>query len=190
MPGCPRSDFRTWETTTSTGNLHEASMAAPLRGTQSLVGQMGWVSSGLRSPRLKWFGAGLFGLPFLVVCWIQTRNILDELRPGSAGLSNFDPQNPWVAAAQLSNAWALYQSSRSGGVVLAAAACRARLGGRFRPEPQLHLKRMDSTLPFHPVAMIALQSRLAGFFCPHCWGWLRSMQWSPRRTSPPMPSRT
>jgi hypothetical protein len=152
-------------------------MAAPLRGTQSLVGQMGWVFQRPSLTAIEVVWRWLFGLPFLVVCWIQTRNILDELRPGSAGLSNFDPQNPWVAAAQLSNAWALYQS-RVAAVLCwllpLAALAWVVVSGLSR---SFILKRMDSTLPFHPVAMIALQAAWLAFFALTCWGWLRSMQW-------------
>jgi hypothetical protein len=152
-------------------------MAAPLRGTQSLVGQMGWVFQRPSLTAIEVVWRWLFGLPFLVVCWIQTRNILDELRPGSAGLSNFDPQNPWVAAAQLSNAWALYQS-RVAAVLCwllpLAALTWVVVSGLSR---SFILKRMDSTLPFHPVAMIALQAAWLAFFALTCWGWLRSMQW-------------
>jgi hypothetical protein len=152
-------------------------MAAPLRGTQSLVGQMGWVFQRPSLTAIEVVWRWLFGLPFLVVCWIQTRNILDELRPGSAGLSNFDPQNPWVAAAQLSNAWALYQS-RVAAVLCwllpLAALVWVVVSGLSR---SFILKRMDSTLPFHPVAMIALQAAWLAFFALTCWGWLRSMQW-------------
>jgi hypothetical protein len=152
-------------------------MAAPLRGTQSLVGQMGWVFQRPSLTAIEVVWRWLFGLPFLVVCWIQTRNILDELRPGSAGLSNFDPQNPWVAAAQLSNAWALYQS-RVAAVLCwllpLAALVWVVVSGLGR---SLILKRMDSTLPLRPVAMIALQAAWLAFFALTCWGWLRSMQW-------------
>jgi hypothetical protein len=152
-------------------------MAAPLRGTQSLVGQMGWVFQRPSLTAIEVVWRWLFGLPFLVVCWIQTRNILDELRPGSAGLSNFDPQNPWVAAAQLSNAWALYQS-RVAAVLcwllpLAALAWMVFSGlGR-----SFIMKRMDSTLPFRPVAMIALQAVWLVFFALTCGGWFSSIQW-------------
>jgi hypothetical protein len=152
-------------------------MAAPLRGTQSLVGQMGWVFArpALTAIEVAW--RWLFGLPFLVLCWIQTRNILDELRPGSAGLSNFDPQNPWVAAAQLNNAWALYQS-RVAAVLCwllpLAALVWVVVSGLGR---SFILKRVDSTLPFRPVAMIVLQAFWLAFFALTCWGWFSSIQW-------------
>jgi len=84
-------------------------MAAPLRGTQSLVGQMGWVFA---RPFLTLIEVGwrwLFGIPFLAVCWMQSQKILAALTPESTGLATLDPQNPWIAAVQLSNAWALYQ---------------------------------------------------------------------------------
>ena len=80
--------------------------SAPLCGTQSLVGQMGWVFKrpSLTAIEVAW--RWLFGAPFLFVCWIQSKIILAALPPDSAGLSSLDPQNPWVAAVQFSNAWA------------------------------------------------------------------------------------
>ena len=50
-------------------------MPAPLRGTQSLVGQMGWVFA---RPSLTLLEVGwrwLFGIPLLVVCWVQARQV-------------------------------------------------------------------------------------------------------------------
>ena len=69
-------------------------MAAPLRGTQSLVGQMGWVFD---RPSLTAIEVGwrwLFGIPFVAVCWMQAQQILTVLPPESAGLNAIDPQNP------------------------------------------------------------------------------------------------
>ena len=82
-------------------------MAPPLRGTQSLVGQMSWVFS---RPSLTLIEIGwrwLFGLPLLAVCWIEARRILMALPPEAAGLNAINPQNPWVAVVQLTDAWAL-----------------------------------------------------------------------------------
>jgi hypothetical protein len=152
-------------------------MATPLRGTQSLVGQMGWV---FQRPLLTALEVGwrwIFGLPFLVVCWIEARRILGELRPGSAGLSNFDPQNPWVAAVQLSNAWALYQP-RAAAVLCwllpMAALAWVVVSGLGRG---LLLKRMEPRLPFRPAGVVVLQAAWLAGFVLMCWGWFRSVAW-------------
>ena len=84
-------------------------MAAPLRGTQSLVGQMGWVFERPLLTLIEVAWRWLFGVPLLAVCWFEARKILAALPLDSAGLANLDPQNPWVAAVQLSDAWILYQ---------------------------------------------------------------------------------
>jgi hypothetical protein len=84
-------------------------MAQPVRGTQSLVGQMGWV---IARPLLTAMEVGwrwLVGLPVLAVCWIEARRILMALPPESAGLTGINPQDPWVAAVQLNHAWGLYR---------------------------------------------------------------------------------
>jgi hypothetical protein len=70
---------------------------------------MGWVFErpSLTTIEVAW--RWLFGLPLLAVCWMQLQRIFTALPPESAGLATLDPQNPWVAAVQLVNAWALYQ---------------------------------------------------------------------------------
>jgi hypothetical protein len=66
------------------------------------------------------------GLPVLVACWIEAQRILTEIPLESAGLTGIDPQNPWVAAVQLSHAWLLYKPEAAAAlrwlVPLAAAA--------------------------------------------------------------------
>jgi hypothetical protein len=61
--------------------------APPLRGTQSLVGQMGWVfrRPSLTAIEMAW--RWLFGMPFLLVCWVQAQQILAALPLESAGLN-------------------------------------------------------------------------------------------------------
>jgi hypothetical protein len=84
-------------------------LAQPVRGTQSLVGQMGWV---LGRPLLTVMEVGwrwLVGLPVLVVCAIEVRRIVRALPLESAGLTGINPQDPWVAAIQLDHAWQLYR---------------------------------------------------------------------------------
>src|SRR5208337_2568957 len=84
-------------------------MSAPLRGTQSLVSQMGWVFARPLLTAIEVLWRWTFGIPFVVVALFEAIKILIALPPASSGLSSLDPQNPWVASVQLSNAWALYQ---------------------------------------------------------------------------------
>jgi hypothetical protein len=152
-------------------------MTAPLRGTQSLVGQMGWV---FQRPSLTLIEVGwrwLVGVPLLLVCWMQAQRILAALPPESAGLATLDPQNPWVAAVQLSNASALYQPHVAAvlrWLLPVAALAWVIISGLGH---NLLLKRLEPSLPFRPARMIALQAAWLAFFLFACWGWLRSMQW-------------
>jgi hypothetical protein len=97
--------------------------------------------------------------------------------PESAGLTALDPQNPWVAAVQLSSAWALYQPHLMvifRWLLPVAGLAWVVVSGLGR---SFILKRMDSTLSFRPVAMIALQAAWLAFFALTCWGWFSSIQW-------------
>jgi hypothetical protein len=152
-------------------------MAAPLRGTQSLVGQMGWVFARPSLTLIEVAWRWLFGTPFLLVCWMQSQKILAALSPESSGLATLDPQNPWVAAVQLSNAWSLYQphvAAVTRWLLPLTAFVWAIVSGLGR---NLLLKRMEPSLRFRPFGMIALQAAWLAFFLFTCWGWLRSMQW-------------
>ena len=159
--------------------------SAPLRGTQSLVGQMGWVFArpSLTAIEVAW--RWLFGLPFLFVCWMQSQKILAALPPASSGLSSLDPQNPWVAAMQLSNAWALYQPhihELLRWLLPAAALVWVLVSALGR---NLLLKRIDPALAFRPAGMIVLQAAWLALFLFTIWGWLRSMQWVASATITP-----
>jgi hypothetical protein len=160
-------------------------VAAPLRGTQSLVGQMGWVFArpSLTAIEVAW--RWLFGLPFLFVCWMQSQKILIALPPASSGLSSLDPQNPWVAAVQLSNVWALYQPHivevlRWFLPVAALAWVVVSALGR-----SLIFKQMQPALRFRLLAMIILQAAWLALFLFTCFCWLRSMQWIAAATITP-----
>ena len=156
-------------------------MAAPLRGTQSLVGQMGWVFD---RPLLTAIEVGwrwLFGIPFLAVCWMQAQQILTVLPLESAGLNAIDPQNPWVAAVQLANSWALYEPHAVAvlrWLVPVAALAWVVVSGMGR---SLVLKRLNPglapRLPFRPVAMIVLQAAWLALLGATCWGWFRAIEW-------------
>jgi hypothetical protein len=170
-------------------------MPAPLRGTQSLVGQMGWVFArpSLTAIEVAW--RWLFGIPFLLVCWMQTQRILIVLPPESAGLNALDAQNPWVAAAQLAHAWALYRphvfevlrwllplaalawvvvSGLGRGLVLKRLGANPEASPNANPAPQMPRRPPGLRI----LAMIVLQAAWLALFAAVCWGWIRSMQWA------------
>ena len=152
-------------------------MAQALRGTQSLVGQMAWVFArpSLTAIEIAW--RWVFGIPLLAVCAVQAKHILGVLPLESAGLASFDPQNPWVAVVQLTDAWDLYQPHVMG--VLRWLLPVAALGwvifsGLGR---SLVLKRLEPSLRLRPVEMIAMQAAFLILLAGTCWGWFRSIQW-------------
>jgi hypothetical protein len=152
-------------------------MARPVRATQKLVDQMGWV---FRRPSLtgieiawRW----LFGAPFLWVCFWQAKKVLAALPPSYTGLSNLDTQNPWVAVVQLADVWSRYEPFvvHALGWLLPATSIAWIFASGFGRA--LVLKRLESGLRFRPLAMIMLQAGwlvLLGFVF---WGWFLSIQW-------------
>jgi len=62
-------------------------MAKPLRGTQSLVGQMAWVFARPSLTALEVGWRWLLGIPLLLAAWLQAQQILAALPLESAGLS-------------------------------------------------------------------------------------------------------
>ena len=149
----------------------------PLRGTQSLVSQMGWVFAQPSLTVLEVSWNWIFALPFLAVALHQAQLILTALPPEAAGLANLDPQNPWLAATQLHIAFALYQP-----LLLAvlhwflplAALAWAVVSGLGR---SLILRRMEPGVRFRPQAMMALQACWMALLALTIWGWLRSIAW-------------
>jgi hypothetical protein len=152
--------------------------AASLRGTQSLVGQMGWVfarpSLTLMEVAWRW----LFGIPMLVACWIVAQRILTELPLENAGVTNINFQNPWIAAVRLADAWTLYRPHVAALlplVAVPAAVAWAVISGIGR---NLVLRRMERSLPFRPLAQILLQAAWLGLLIAICWGWFVSIGWA------------
>ena len=150
---------------------------APLRGTQSLVGQMGWVFDrpSLTAIEIAW--RWLFGLPFLAVCWIEFQKIVTVLPPYSTGLTSLDPQNPWVAAVQLSSAWALYRPHVAAilhWLLPLGALAWVVVSGLGRG---LLFKRLRPGLRFRPVELIFLQAAWLAALAICWWAWFRAMQW-------------
>ena len=151
--------------------------AAQVRGTQTLVDQMGWM---IRRPAIvavevlwRW----LFGVPFLIACWMRLQHVFAQLSPEAAGLSNIDAQNPWIAAGQLSRALAKYEPLVAHELRwLAPIAVLAWIVissfGR-----NLAFRQMDPRVRLRPLAMMVLQTVWLALFGAVCWGWFRSMTW-------------
>ena len=151
--------------------------SAPLRGTQSLVGFMGWA---FRRPSLTVLEVAwpwLFGIHLLLVCWRQAKQIVAAFPVESSGFNSIDPQNPWVAIVQLANVVAYYRSPVLAvlrWLVPSAAIVWVVISGVGR---NLVLKRIDPRLRFRPTPMIALQAAWLALLALTCWLWFRSMQW-------------
>jgi hypothetical protein len=153
-------------------------MAAPVRGTQSLVGYMGWV---IRRPTLTaievcWRWA--FGIPLLLVCWKQWLQILATYPLESSGFNSLDGQNPWVAVVQLANVFAYYEPHVLAVLrwllpVAALAWVIVSAIGR-----NLVLKRMNPGLPFRPLQMMVMQAAWLILLTVIFWAWFRAMQWA------------
>lgn len=152
--------------------------AAPLRGTQSLVGEMGWVFArpSLTAIEVAW--RWLVGAPLLVVCWREAQRILALLPPESTGLAQIDKQNPWNAAVQLADAWAIYWPHAAAvlcWLLPAGAVAWAVASGVGR---SLLLKRMAPEVAMRPAGTIVLQAVWMVGLGAACWAWFATMQWN------------
>jgi hypothetical protein len=151
--------------------------ARPVRATQKLVDQMGWVFGhpSITAVEIAW--RWLFGAPFLWVCFLQAKKILVVLPPSYTGLSNLDTQNPWVAVVQLADVWSRYEPYVAHALrwlVPSAAIAWSVVSGIGRG---LVLKRIEPGLRFRPVAIIALQAGWLALLGLVFWGWFHSIQW-------------
>jgi hypothetical protein len=144
---------------------------------------MGWVFA---RPSLTLLEVGwrwVFGIPFLAVCWMQAQHIPAVLPLESTGLNAIDAQNPWVAAPQLSHAWALYQPPVAAAlhwIAPRAALAWIVVSGLGR---SLLLKRMEPGLPLRPpgsrmLQMMVLQAVFLLGLLATFWGWFRSIAWA------------
>jgi hypothetical protein len=150
---------------------------APVRGTQLLVEHMSDVVErpSLVAIEIAW--RWLFGIPFLLHCWQRGQQILAAYPLESSGANSIDTQNPWVAAAQISNVAALYEPQAVAvlrWLLPAAALVWMIVSGVGR---NLLLMRMEPGVRFRPIAMILLQGAWLALLGLTTWGWLGSMQW-------------
>ena len=152
-------------------------MAQPVRGTQKLVDQMGWVFNRplLTATEIGW--RWLFGAPLLLICWRQVQQILAALPPESTGLANLDSQNPWVAAVQLAGVWERYEPHLAAvlsWLAPATALAWVVISGLGRG---IVLRKIEPGVRFRPLAMIVLQACWLALLVLIFWSWFRSIQW-------------
>lgn len=149
--------------------------AEPVRGTQSVVGQMGWVFARPSLTALEIAWRWLFGAPVLYICWLHAQKILADLPPDTTGLNSLDPGNPWLSAVKIAAAWDMYRPHVAAILVwlapLAAIAWIVLSGvGR-----NLVLKRMEPRLRLRPFSLIALQAVWLALLTCTIWAWYRSV---------------
>jgi hypothetical protein len=149
-----------------------------LRGTQSMVGQMGWVLARPSLTALEVAWRWLIGAPLLVICYREAQKIIAIVPPESAGLTTISWQNPWTASIKLAEAWVIYQP-RINTVLqwLAPVAALAWIvvSGIGR---SLVLKRMEPRLPLRLFSMILLQAAWLAVLALTGWAWWTSLSWA------------
>ena len=140
---------------------------------------MGWM---LRHPAVVAVEVGwrwLFGIPLMLVCRTRMQHVLTTLTPEDSGLNNINPQNPWIAAQELSRVWWQYQplvvhELRWIAPVGAFAWILISAVGR---NLALKIAVVEPRVRFRPAAMVTLQTAWLMVFGGICWGWFRSISW-------------
>src|SRR3954453_11073845 len=136
---------------------------------------MAWM---LRHPAVVALEVGwrwLFGIPFLLVCWSRLQHVLTILPQENSGLTNINPQNPWIAAAELSRVWWQYQPlivNEMRSIVPIAALAWILVSALGR---SLALKAAEPRIRFRPAAMLLLQTAWLIVFGSICCGWFWSV---------------
>jgi len=152
--------------------------AERVRGTQTIVGQMGWVFTRPSLTALEVLWRWVFGAPLLVACYVEVQKIFTLLPPESTGLSDFDITNPWMSAVKVAVAWDMYRPHvvevmrRFGPLAALAWIVLSGIGRN------LVLRRMERGLPFRPLAMIVLQTVWLAVLMLTGWAWWISINWA------------
>jgi hypothetical protein len=149
-----------------------------LRGTQSMVGQMGWVLARPSLTALEVAWRWLIGAPLLVICWIEAQKIIAIVPPENAGLTTISWQNPWTASIKLAEAWVTYQPhiiTILEWLAPVAALAWIVVSGIGR---SIVLKRMEPRLPLRLFSMILLQAAWLVVLALTGWAWWASLSWA------------
>ncbi len=139
---------------------------------------MGWVFARPSLTALEVAWRWIFGVPMLLVGWIQVQKILTAMPPEATGLDQLNLQNPWVSAVRLADAWDMYRPEVAhvlGWLAPAAAIAWIIASGLGR---NLVMKRLEPGLPLRPFAMIALQAVWLATLAFICWAWYSSIGWA------------
>src|SRR5215472_4729752 len=152
--------------------------AEKVRGTQSAVGQMGWVfvRPSLTALEVAW--RWLIGAPLLFICWSQGQKILAALPPSAAGLDQVTIQDPWTWAVRLADAWDLYRPPVMhilSWLAPAAAVAWVIVSGLGRNAVMM---RLEPRVRFRPLTMIGLQAAWLALLGITCWAWYRLIGWA------------
>jgi hypothetical protein len=150
---------------------------APVRGTQSFVGTLGWCwkRPSLTALEILWRWA--WGLPFLWIVFLESTRILDAAPLNRAALAQMSLVDPMRAAATLSDAVALLLPGVLGVVrwlaPLAALAWVVAAGlGRTavlrRAEPALHARPV-TLMVLYGIRLAALAASFAAWFAVLRW---------------------
>jgi hypothetical protein len=149
---------------------------------------MGWVFARPSLPAIEIAWNWLFGIPFLIAFALQVVSILwdmskQELLPPD--LTSINPQNPWLAAPQVSRLIVLCQPFFLAGfrwLLPIAALAWATISGLGRG---LLLRRMEPALRLLPLTMVGLQAAWLALLGAVCWGWYASIGWVATTHIPP-----
>lgn len=152
-------------------------MTPPVRGTQTMVDQMGWVwkRPWLTTLEIAWRWA--IGIPFLLLAQRQMHQVFTELPLELSGWNEVNGQNPWVAVRQIDLVADKYEP-----IVFAAFHWLLPLGvvawivfsgvGRA-----LVLKMLEPGAKFRPIPLIGLQAIWVAQLSATLWLWFHVMQW-------------
>jgi hypothetical protein len=154
---------------------------APVRGTQSFVGQMAWVFLRPSLTGLEAAWRWLIGVPLLWVCWQQGQRVLADVPVENTGLASVNWLDPWTASIKVAESWEMYQPHVVAvlrWLVPAAALAWMVISGVGR---NLVLMRMERGLRFRPFAMIVLQGAWLALLLVTCWSWWASINWAAAR---------
>ncbi|HLW79893.1 MAG TPA: hypothetical protein VKU44_09885 [Terriglobia bacterium] len=149
-----------------------------LRGTQSAVGQMGWVFARPSLVALEIAWRWVIGIPLLLIAGSQSEKILAALPPSSTGLDQVTLQDPWTSAVRLADAWDLYRPPVMHVLTwLAPVAALAWviLSGLGR---SLVMTRLEPHVRFRPLSVMALQAGWLALLGLTCGAWYRSISWA------------
>jgi len=153
-------------------------MQRPVRGTQTLVDQMGWVFKHPLLTALEIAWRWLFGIPLLLVCWLQAQHILRVLPLQASGFNQIDSQNPWVAVVQIGMVWLKYQPyilAVLHWLIPVAALVWIIVAGLGR---NVVLQGLEPGLPFRPLALMGLHAAWLVLLGAISWGWFQAIHWA------------